>query len=138
MNIQKTYCNTEYILKHFLCVYINFFHFILYAFNMPSRAIQTKSRLIKGVGMGKGASRRNSQQEGINYIPEYAIRKLARRGGVKRIGSSFIPQCKVFSEKLLEELVKYSIVYMEHARRRTLRPSDVKEAAKGMNMKLYS
>jgi histone H4 len=84
----------------------------------------------KGVG-GKGkvgtkrtATKRHARAS-IEGITKPAIRRLARRGGVKRI-SSFI-----------EGIVRDAVTYTEHARRKTVTAMDVVYALKRQGRTIY-
>merc|ERR1712238_72528 len=81
-----------------------------------------------GMGGGKsGAKRmdfgRKTLRESILGITKPAIRRLARRGGVKRISSYIYEETRAVLRSFLENVVRDSVVYTEHAKRKTLPPS---------------
>lgn len=90
--------------------------------------------------MGKvGAKRhaRKSQKASIEGITKPAIRRLARRGGVKRIQHQIYDETRGVLRNFLENVVKDSITYTEHARRKTVTALDVVYALKRQGRTLY-
>jgi len=86
-----------------------------------------------GKGIGKvGAKRhaRKSQKSSIEGITKPAIRRLARRGGVKRISAFIYDDTRAVLKSFLENVVRDSIAYTEHARRKTVTALDVVYALK--------
>jgi len=86
-----------------------------------------------GKGMGKvGAKRhaRKTTKASIEGITKPAIRRLARRGGVKRISALIYQDTRVVLKSFLENVVRDSITYTEHARRKTVTALDVVYALK--------
>jgi len=92
-----------------------------------------------GKGIGKGGTRRHRKvlRNNISGITKPAIRRLARRGGVKRISGLVYEESrgvlKVFLEKVIQDAVKYT----EHARRKTVTAMDVVYALKRNGRTLY-
>ena len=90
---------------------------------------------IKSTGKGKsgksyGAKRvKRTSKEVILGITKPAIRRLARRGGVKRISALI--------RGFLENVVRDAVVYTEHARRKTVTAMDVVYALKRQGRSLY-
>ena len=83
-----------------------------------------------GMGGGKsGAKRmdfgRKTLRESILGITKPAIRRLARRGGVKRISSYIYEETRAVLRSFLENVVRDSVVYTEHAKRKTVTALDV-------------
>jgi histone H4 len=80
---------------------------------------------------GKGGAKRHRKvlRDNIQGITKPAIRRLARRGGVKRISGVL----KVF----LENVIRDSVTYTEHARRKTVSAMDCIYALKRQNRTLY-
>jgi histone H4 len=93
-----------------------------------------------GKGMGKvGAKRhsRKSNKASIEGITKPAIRRLARRGGVKRISSFIYDDTRAVLKNFLENVVKDAVTYTEHARRKTVTAMDVVYALKRQGRTLY-
>merc|ERR1740117_1696908 len=55
----------------------------------------------------------------IMGITKPAIRRLARRGGVKRISSYIYEETRSVLRGFLENVIRDSVTYTEHARRKT-------------------
>ena len=59
-----------------------------------------------------------------------AIRRLARRGGVKRISGLIYEETRGVLKVFLENVVRDAVTYTEHARRKTVTALDVVYALK--------
>lgn len=95
----------------------------------------------KGIkGLGKGGARRHRQiilNGSINGITKPAIRRLARRGGVKRISGLIYEETRDVLKDFLEDVVKDAVTYAEHARRKTITAMDVVYALKRKGRIIY-
>jgi len=98
------------------------------------------------VGQGKGAKGfgkvgakriRKTAKEVILGITKPAIRRLARRGGVKRISNLIYEEARNVLKSFLENIVRDSVTYTEHARRKTVTALDVVYALKRQGRSLY-
>ena len=92
-----------------------------------------------GKGFGKvGAKRfKKNSKEVILGITKPAIRRLARRGGVKRISALIYDEARGVLRSFLENVVRDSVTYTEHARRKTVTAMDVVYALKRQGRTLY-
>ena len=108
-----------------------------------------------GKGLGKGGAKRHRKvlRDNIQGITKPAIRRLARRGGVKRISgliyeetrgvlkvSFLVPCCSLFQPFLqvfLENVIRDAVTYTEHAKRKTVTAMDVVYALKRQGRTLY-
>jgi histone H3/H4 len=91
-----------------------------------------------GKSYGNGAKRvRKNTKEVILGITKPAIRRLARRGGVKRISALIYEETRNVLKGFLENVVRDAIVYTEHARRKTVTAMDVVYALKRQGRSLY-
>ena len=86
-----------------------------------------------------GAKRHQTKQikEVIMGITKPAIRRLARRGGVKRISSLVYDETRLVLRSFLENVVRDSVTYTEHAKRKTVTALDVVYALKRQGRTLY-
>ena len=66
-----------------------------------------------------------------------AIRRLARRGGVKRISGAIYEETRGVLKVFLENVVRDAVTYTEHARRKTVTALDVVYALKRQGRTLY-
>ena len=70
-------------------------------------------------------------------ITKPAIRRLARRGGVKRISSQIYEETRIVLRAFLENVVRDAVVYTEHSRRKTVTAMDIVYALKRQGRSLY-
>ncbi len=94
-----------------------------------------------GKGYGKlGVKRFTNKASSKNVIlgiTKPAIRRLARRGGVKRIAADIYEETRNVLKGFLENVVRDAITYTEHARRKTVTALDVVYALKRQGRTLY-
>jgi histone H4 len=70
-------------------------------------------------------------------ITKPAIRRLARRGGVKRISGLIYEETRGVLKVFLENVIRDAVTYTEHARRKTVTALDVVYALKRQGRTLY-
>jgi histone H4 len=89
--------------------------------------------------MGKGFAKRHRKQlrDNIQGITKPAIRRLARRAGVKRIGGGIYEETRNTLRQFLESVIRDSIHYTDHAKRKTVTAMDVVYALKRQGRTLY-
>eukprot|EP00697_Spironema_sp_BW2_P010275 gnl/Spiro4/25439_TR12690_c0_g1_i1.p1 gnl/Spiro4/25439_TR12690_c0_g1~~gnl/Spiro4/25439_TR12690_c0_g1_i1.p1 ORF type:complete len:116 (+),score=35.68 gnl/Spiro4/25439_TR12690_c0_g1_i1:35-349(+) len=91
-----------------------------------------------GKGLGKGAKRHTkTSKDNILGITKPAIRRLARRGGVKRISGAIYEETRGVLKVFLENVIRDAVTYTEHARRKTVTAMDVVYALKRQGRTLY-
>ena len=75
-----------------------------------------------GKGLGKGGAKRHRKvlRDNIQGITKPAIRRLARRGGVKRISGLIYEETRGVLKVFLENVIRDAVTYTEHARRKTV------------------
>lgn len=73
----------------------------------------------------------------MNGISKPAIRRLARRGGVKRISKPIYDEIRQELRVFLEGVLKDATTYCDHGKRKTVRPLDVVYALKRKGRDLY-
>ncbi|CAO3591848.1 unnamed protein product [Absidia cylindrospora] len=83
-----------------------------------------------GKGLGKGGAKRHG-------ITKPAIRRLARRGGVKRISGLIYEETRGVLKVFLENVIRDAVTYTEHAKRKTVTSLDVVYALKRQGRTLY-
>ena len=89
-------------------------------------------------GKSFGAKRvHKTTKDVILGITKPAIRRLARRGGVKRISASIYEETRNTLKSFLENVVRDAVTYTEHARRKTVTAMDVVYALKRQGRSLY-
>ena len=92
-----------------------------------------------GFGLGKGGAKRHRKvlRDNIQGITKPAIRRLARRGGVKRISGLVYEETRTVLKNFVRDVIFDAITYMEHARRKTVTSMDVVYALKRQGKTLY-
>lgn len=111
-------------------------------FNMPPPEKKNEKRGSgkNGIGLGKGGAKRHRGtkfKNAIEGITKPAIRRLARRGGVKRIGGGIYQTTKDVLKEYLHNVIRSAVTYTEHARRKTVTALDVVYALKREGKLIY-
>uniref|UniRef100_A0A8C1ZUY7 Histone H4 n=1 Tax=Cyprinus carpio TaxID=7962 RepID=A0A8C1ZUY7_CYPCA len=76
-------------------------------------------------------------RDNIQGITKPAIRRLARRGGVKRISGLIYEETRGVLKVFLENVIRDAVTYTEHAKRKTVTAMDVVYALKRQGRTLY-
>jgi len=92
-----------------------------------------------GPGLGKGGKVRHKKvlRDNIQGITKPAIRRLARRGGVKRLSGTIYEETRAVLKQFLEHVIRDAVCYTEYARRKTVSAMDVVHALKRQGRTLY-
>lgn len=92
-----------------------------------------------GKGLGKGGAKRHRKilRDNIQGITKPAIRRLARRGGVKRISAMIYEETRGVLKTFLEGVIRDAVTYTEHAKRKTVTSLDVVYALKRQGRKFH-
>ncbi|XP_032819573.1 histone H4-like [Petromyzon marinus] len=92
-----------------------------------------------GKGLGKGGAKRHCKvlRDNIQGITKPTIRRLARRGGVKRISGLIYEETRGVLKVFLENVIRDAVTYTEHAKRKTVTAMDVVYALKRQGRTLY-
>ncbi|KAF4523131.1 hypothetical protein B566_EDAN003146, partial [Ephemera danica] len=104
-----------------------------------SSSINMTGRGKGGKGLGKGGAKRHRKvlRDNIQGITKPAIRRLARRGGVKRISGLIYEETRGVLKVFLENVIRDAVTYTEHAKRKTVTAMDVVYALKRQGRTLY-
>ncbi|XP_012494016.1 PREDICTED: uncharacterized protein LOC105805634 [Propithecus coquereli] len=102
-------------------------------------AVAMSGRGKGGKGLGKGGAKRHRKvlRDNIQGITKPAIRRLARRGGVKRISGLIYEETRGVLKVFLENVIRDAVTYTEHAKRKTVTAMDVVYALKRQGRTLY-
>ena len=73
-----------------------------------------------GKGLGKSGAKRHRMilRDNIQGITKPAIRRLARRGGVKRISGLIYEEVRGVTKTFLENTLRDTVTYTDHANRK--------------------
>lgn len=90
-------------------------------------------------GLGKGGAKRHQKRltDTIHGITKSDIRKMARRGGVKRISGLVYEETRGVLKMFLGDVIRDATTYAEHARRKTVTAMDVVYALKSKGKTIY-
>lgn len=94
----------------------------------------------KGGKGGKGGAKRHRKllRDSIQGVTKPALRRLARRAGIKRISGLLYEELRdVLRKQIMEPMIRDAVTYMEHARRKTVTAQDVVYATKRQGSPLY-
>ncbi|XP_025152195.1 uncharacterized protein LOC102395477 [Bubalus bubalis] len=107
--------------------------------NLVISAATMSGRGKGGKGLGKGGAKRHRKvlRDNIQGITKPAIRRLARRGGVKRISGLIYEETRGVLKVFLENVIRDAVTYTEHAKRKTVTAMDVVYALKRQGRTLY-
>uniref|UniRef100_A0A3Q2E2X5 Histone H4 n=1 Tax=Cyprinodon variegatus TaxID=28743 RepID=A0A3Q2E2X5_CYPVA len=83
-----------------------------------------------GKGLGKGGAKRHRKvlRDNIQGITKPAIRRLAHRGGVKRISGLIYEETRGVLKVFLENVICDAVTYTEHAKRKTVTKLNIIES----------
>ncbi|KAM0924747.1 hypothetical protein ACQ4PT_004680 [Festuca glaucescens] len=104
---------------------------------LPSSAMSGRGKGGKGLGKGGAKRHRKVLRDNIQGITKPAIRRLAWRGGVKRISGLIYEETRGVLKIFLENVIRDAVTYTEHARRKTVTAMDVVYALKRQGRTLY-
>lgn len=93
----------------------------------------------KGIGKGHAGMKRHRKilKDNILGITKPAIRRSARRGGVKRLSGLIYEEMREVIKKFLQSVLQDALMFTEHARRKTVSALDVVYALKRQGRTLY-
>ena len=91
----------------------------------------------KGLGKGGAMRHRKLLRNSLYGVTKPAIRRLARRGGVKRISGVIYEETRCILREFLQNQIMSAATYAEHARRKTITAMDVVYALKRNGRRLY-
>ena len=84
-----------------------------------------------------GKRHRKILRDNLQGITKPAIRRLARRGGVKRISGLMYEETRGVMKVFMEKIIRDAVTYTEHARRRTVSALDIAHSLSKNNKTLY-
>ncbi|KAH7149922.1 histone H4 [Dactylonectria estremocensis] len=91
------------------------------------------------LGSGKGGSKRHRKilRDNIMGITKPAIRRLARRGGVKRISAGIYEDIRAALKDRLEMILRDCATYVEYRRAKTITIHDVIHSLRRIGRPIY-
>jgi len=98
---------------------------------------QTGGKSGKGFGIVGAKRFKKSTRETILGITKPAIRRLARRGGVKRISNLMYDESRTALRTFMQKVIRDAVFYTEYGRRYTVTTMDVLMALKKNGKTIY-
>jgi len=99
---------------------------------MPKRVNLTKNRRL-----GRIKRHRKILRDSVYHITKAAIRRLARRGGVKRMSGLIYEETRGVLKVFLENIIRDASEYTKCANRKTITATDVVCALKRQGKTIY-
>lgn len=96
-----------------------------------------KSVGFKGRLPGTVRRHRNVLRDGMSGISKASIRRLARRGGVKRLSGMIYEESRAVLRNFLHRIIGTAVLYSQHARRKTVTVYDIIYSLKREGRILY-
>lgn len=107
--------------------------------------LEKKKHVGSGLGLGKAPLsgtkrhlRKERLRDNILGVTAPAIRRLARRGGIKRIDGKIYETTREVLKYFLTKVIGDAMTYTEYAHRKTVMHMDVQRALKAHKITLYS
>eukprot|EP00796_Vickermania_ingenoplastis_P004488 gene4488-3280_t len=117
-----------------------FLFFTRLSYSLPEHTHQ-ESNMAKGKKSAdaKGSQKRQKKvlRDNIRGITRGSIRRLARRGGVKRISSEIYEEVRRVLKSFVEDVVRNGTSYTEYSRKKTVTAADVVNALRKRGHILY-
>lgn len=90
-----------------------------------------------GKGLGKGSAKRHRRTTPKKFeLGKPSIKRLARKGGVRRISKDSYPKICNYAEDFLSNVLRYSAEYCRIGKRKTLTVVDVMNGVRKMGVKM--
>jgi histone H4 len=107
-------------------------------FKQPTQALKMAKGKTSGGAKGVSTKRQKKVlRENVKGITRGAIRRLARRGGVKRISGEVYEEVRKTLKAFVEGVVRDATAYTEHAKRKTVTALDVVNALRKRGKLIY-
>ena len=103
----------------------------------PRRTSLGPASLASPHSTGGAKRHRKILRDNIQGITKPAIRRLARRGGVKRISGLIYEETRGVLKVFLENVIRDAVTYTEHAKRKTVTALDVVYSLKRQGRTLF-
>jgi histone H4 len=91
----------------------------------------------KGLGAGGAKRHRKILRDNIQGVTKPAITRVARRGGVKRMKETVFEETRGVLKVFLANVVRDTVTYTEHGKRKTVVPMDVIAALRRQGRTIY-
>lgn len=96
-----------------------------------------KGKLAPAAKFATKRVRAREHKDVIQGITKPAIKRLARRGGVKRIAGTIYEETRATTRLFMLNILRDAVTYTEHAKRKTVTALDVVYALRRQGRTLY-
>ncbi|KAG6032928.1 hypothetical protein E4U41_007086 [Claviceps citrina] len=103
----------------------------------PSSSGRGKGGVSGKTVLGRAKRHRKILRDTIQGVTKPAIRRLARRGGVKRISADIYDEARKVIKERLEKILRLCVIYAEYRNAKTVLISDVMHALRTLGRPLY-
>ncbi|KAG6299474.1 Histone H4 [Claviceps aff. purpurea] len=104
----------------------------------PSSGGKGKGKKLAGkTVLGRAKRHRKILRDTVQGITKPAIRRLARRGGVKRISANIYPETRTALKERLEAILRLCVMYVEYRQAKTVTVHDVVCALRRFGKPIY-
>jgi histone H4 len=110
---------------------------VIPCFTLAEQSMSTGGKHRGGKSLIGAKRHHNSIPNALQGITKPSIRRLARRGGVKRISGLIYEETRQVLRLFLENVLKDAVCYCDHARRKTVTAMDILYALKRGGRTLY-
>ena len=90
------------------------------------------------LGGGTAKRHRRKSKTNIEGLTPAALKRLARRAGVKRVSRDAMIEVRNELQVWMESIIKDALVYTEYGNRKTVSETDIAQALKRMDATVYS
>lgn len=98
--------------------------------------MSTVGKGAKGIGAGGARRHRKILRDNIAGITKPALLRILRRAGVKRVSGLLYEELRGVLKVWLEGIVKGTVIFTEHARRKTVQLSDLEASLSNSGIQL--
>jgi histone H4 len=120
-----------------------FFVFVLFFFvaqkknfQNPTKTFKKTTKMAKGKS-GSGGKRVKKAVKGSTIVTNGSIRRLARRGGVKRISKDVYDNVRSVIRGFSDGVIRDATAYTEHSKRKTVSVGDIVAALRKRGRSIY-
>merc|ERR1712169_146603 len=108
--------------------------------NFTEKNFQTsspKNKMAKGKSAGAGKRVKKVLKANASSVSQGSIRRLARRGGVKRIAGPVYGEVRDVLRRFVDGVVRDATAYTEHAKHKTVSVQDIIAALRKRGRAIY-
>merc|ERR1712000_42713 len=97
----------------------------IFSFKKPFKRNFIKQTMAKGKSAGAGKRVKKVLKANASSVSQGSIRRLARRGGVKRIAGPVYGEVRDVLRRVVDGVVRDATAYTEHAKHKTVSVQDI-------------